>query len=80
MKTSTGWILSTHVGSIPRPESIGALLRARPPGNGGNEGNGQEELRCTSYLQPIGIGGASVTARDGPRYTEGASDARSSLG
>jgi hypothetical protein len=31
MKTSTGRILSTHVGSIPRPESIGALPRARPP-------------------------------------------------
>jgi 5-methyltetrahydropteroyltriglutamate--homocysteine methyltransferase len=29
MKTSTNRILTTHVGSIPRPESIRALLRAR---------------------------------------------------
>jgi 5-methyltetrahydropteroyltriglutamate--homocysteine methyltransferase len=29
MKTSTQRILTTHVGSIPRPESIRALLRAR---------------------------------------------------
>ena len=29
MKTSTARILTTHVGSIPRPESIRALLRAR---------------------------------------------------
>jgi 5-methyltetrahydropteroyltriglutamate--homocysteine methyltransferase len=29
MKTSTTRILTTHVGSIPRPESIRALLRAR---------------------------------------------------
>ena len=29
MKTSTDRILTTHVGSIPRPESIRALLRAR---------------------------------------------------
>jgi 5-methyltetrahydropteroyltriglutamate--homocysteine methyltransferase len=29
MKTSTERILTTHVGSIPRPESIRALLRAR---------------------------------------------------
>ena len=29
MKTSTERILTTHVGSLPRPESIKALLRAR---------------------------------------------------
>jgi len=29
MKTSTGRILTTHVGSIPRPENVRALLRAR---------------------------------------------------
>lgn len=32
MKTSTGRILTTHVGSIPRPESLRALLRARVAG------------------------------------------------
>jgi 5-methyltetrahydropteroyltriglutamate--homocysteine methyltransferase len=32
MKTSTNRILTTHVGSIPRPESIRALLRARLSG------------------------------------------------
>ena len=32
MKTSTDHILTTHVGSIPRPESIRALLRARLSG------------------------------------------------
>src|SRR5438876_2801008 len=32
MKTSTNRILTTHVGSIPRPESIKALLRARLSG------------------------------------------------
>ena len=32
MKTSTGRILTTHVGSIPRPESVTALLRARVSG------------------------------------------------
>ena len=32
MKTSTQRILTTHVGSIPRPESIRALLRARLDG------------------------------------------------
>jgi 5-methyltetrahydropteroyltriglutamate--homocysteine methyltransferase len=32
MKTSTDRILTTHVGSIPRPESIRALLRARVSG------------------------------------------------
>ena len=29
MKTSTDRILTTHVGSIPRPENVRALLRAR---------------------------------------------------
>ena len=29
MKTSTNRILTTHVGSIPRPEGIRELLRAR---------------------------------------------------
>jgi 5-methyltetrahydropteroyltriglutamate--homocysteine methyltransferase len=29
MKTSTDRILTTHVGSLPRPEGIKALLRAR---------------------------------------------------
>jgi 5-methyltetrahydropteroyltriglutamate--homocysteine methyltransferase len=32
MKTSSNRILTTHVGSIPRPESIRALLRARVSG------------------------------------------------
>lgn len=32
MKTSTHHILTTHVGSLPRPESIKALLRARLSG------------------------------------------------
>src|SRR5262245_11707173 len=32
MKTSTDRILTTHVGSLPRPESIRALLRARLKG------------------------------------------------
>ena len=32
MKSSAGRILSTHVGSMPRPESIKALLRARLAG------------------------------------------------
>jgi 5-methyltetrahydropteroyltriglutamate--homocysteine methyltransferase len=32
MKTSTERILTTHVGSIPRPESIRTLLRARVGG------------------------------------------------
>ena len=32
MKTSTERILTTHVGSIPRPEGIRALLRARLDG------------------------------------------------
>jgi 5-methyltetrahydropteroyltriglutamate--homocysteine methyltransferase len=32
MKTSTARILTTHVGSIPRPESVRALLRARLAG------------------------------------------------
>src|SRR5438067_11622659 len=32
MKTSTNRILTTHVGSIPRPESVRALLRARLSG------------------------------------------------
>jgi 5-methyltetrahydropteroyltriglutamate--homocysteine methyltransferase len=32
MKTSTDRILTTHVGSIPRPESVRALLRARVGG------------------------------------------------
>ena len=32
MKTSTNRILTTHVGSIPRPEGIRALLRARVSG------------------------------------------------
>ena len=32
MKTSTNRILTTHVGSIPRPESVRELLRARLQG------------------------------------------------
>ena len=32
MKTSTNRILTTHVGSLPRPESIKTLLRARLSG------------------------------------------------
>src|SRR5438128_5474173 len=32
MKTSTNRILTTHVGSLPRPESIATLLRARLSG------------------------------------------------
>jgi len=38
MKTSTDRILTTHVGSIPRPESILALLRARLNGQPIDEG------------------------------------------
>lgn len=38
MKTSTHRILTTHVGSIPRPESIKALLRARLSGQPIDEG------------------------------------------
>jgi 5-methyltetrahydropteroyltriglutamate--homocysteine methyltransferase len=37
MKTSTERILTTHVGSIPRPESIRMLLRARLGGQAGAE-------------------------------------------
>jgi 5-methyltetrahydropteroyltriglutamate--homocysteine methyltransferase len=37
MKTSTDRILTTHVGSIPRPESIRALLRARLAGQAVDE-------------------------------------------
>ena len=37
MKTSTERILTTHVGSLPRPESIKALLRARLSGQPLNE-------------------------------------------
>jgi len=37
MKTSTDRILTTHVGSIPRPESILALLRARLNGEAVDE-------------------------------------------
>lgn len=37
MKTSTTRILTTHVGSIPRPESIRALLRARLSGQSPDE-------------------------------------------
>jgi 5-methyltetrahydropteroyltriglutamate--homocysteine methyltransferase len=32
MKTSTTRFLTTHVGSLPRPESLRALLRARLSG------------------------------------------------
>jgi methionine synthase II (cobalamin-independent) len=35
MKTSTNRILTTHVGSLPRPESIRTLLRARVSGGRG---------------------------------------------
>jgi len=37
MKTSTNHILTTHVGSLPRPESIQTLLRARLSGQSINE-------------------------------------------
>jgi 5-methyltetrahydropteroyltriglutamate--homocysteine methyltransferase len=37
MKTSTDRILTTHVGSLPRPESIKSLLRARWSGQAVNE-------------------------------------------
>lgn len=37
MKTSTDRILTTHVGSIPRPESITSILRARLNGETVNE-------------------------------------------
>jgi 5-methyltetrahydropteroyltriglutamate--homocysteine methyltransferase len=37
MKTSTDRILTTHVGSLPRPESIKALLRGRLSGQGLDE-------------------------------------------
>ncbi len=39
MKTSTERILTTHVGSIPRPESIRTLLRARVAGQQIDEAN-----------------------------------------
>jgi 5-methyltetrahydropteroyltriglutamate--homocysteine methyltransferase len=38
VRTSTKRILTTHVGSIPRPESIRALLRARLQGESVDEG------------------------------------------
>jgi len=38
MKTSTERILTTHVGSLPRPESIQSLLRARVSGQPIDEG------------------------------------------
>lgn len=38
MKTSTDRVLTTHVGSIPRPESITTLLRARLDGRPVDEG------------------------------------------
>ena len=38
MKTSMDRILTTHVGSIPRPESVTSLLRARVDGKGLDEG------------------------------------------
>jgi len=38
MKTSTDRILTTHVGSMPRPESIKALLRSRMAGQPVDEG------------------------------------------
>src|SRR6185436_1037784 len=38
MKTSTDRILTTHVGSLPRPESVRALLRARLAGQHVDEG------------------------------------------
>src|SRR5215472_16719686 len=37
MKTSTNHILTTHVGSLPRPESVKALLRARLSGQTADE-------------------------------------------
>jgi 5-methyltetrahydropteroyltriglutamate--homocysteine methyltransferase len=37
MKTSVERILTTHVGSMPRPESVKALLRARLAGRPVNE-------------------------------------------
>ena len=37
VKTSTKRILTTHVGSMPRPESIRALLRARLNGESVDE-------------------------------------------
>src|SRR5262249_60783237 len=37
MKTSAERILTTHVGSMPRPESVKALLRARLAGQPVNE-------------------------------------------
>ncbi|MBV9862883.1 MAG: epoxyalkane--coenzyme M transferase, partial [Alphaproteobacteria bacterium] len=32
MKRSTGRILTTHVGSLPRPDDLGALIRRKQQG------------------------------------------------
>ncbi len=45
MKTSTDRILTTHVGSIPRPESIKELLRARLEGRDVDEGQLAERVQ-----------------------------------
>ena len=45
MKTSVDRILTTHVGSIPRPESIKELLRARLEGRDVDEGQLAERVQ-----------------------------------
>ena len=45
MKTSTDRILTTHVGSIPRPESVRELLRARLAGQAVDEGELARRVR-----------------------------------
>ena len=45
MKTSTDRILTTHVGSIPRPESVRQLLRARLAGQAVDEGELADRVR-----------------------------------
>jgi 5-methyltetrahydropteroyltriglutamate--homocysteine methyltransferase len=51
MKTSTHRILTTHVGSIPRPESITTLLRARLHGQ--NIDAAQLEARVTEAVTDV---------------------------
>jgi 5-methyltetrahydropteroyltriglutamate--homocysteine methyltransferase len=53
MKTSTNRILTTHVGSIPRPESITTLLRARVSGQTIDEA--QLSARVAEAAEPGGV-------------------------
>jgi 5-methyltetrahydropteroyltriglutamate--homocysteine methyltransferase len=45
MKTSTSRVLTTHVGSLPRPESLRELLRARLAGQAVDEAQISERVR-----------------------------------